>query len=92
MARLDTIRMLLALAAQKGWKVGQLDVKLVFLHGELSEKVYVDQPRRYEKKGKENLVYKLHKVLYGLKQALRAWFNRIEAYFIKEGFKNCESE
>ena len=83
MARLDTIRMLLALAAQKGWKVGQLDVKSAFLHGELSEKVYVDQPRGYEKKGKEHLVYKLHKVLYGLKQALRAWFNRIEAYLIK---------
>ena len=91
-ARLDTIRMILALTAQNGWKIGQLDVKSAFLHGELSENVYVEQPRGYEQKGKEHLVYKLHKALYGLKQAPRAWFNRIERYFVKEGFMKCENE
>ena len=92
MARLDIVRMILALAAHKAWKIGQLDVKSAFLHGDLSEDVYVDQPRGYEQKGKEHMVYKLHKALYGLKQAPRAWFNRIEAYFTKEGFQKCESE
>ncbi|KAL6345914.1 hypothetical protein AAG906_025194 [Vitis piasezkii] len=77
-ARMDTIRMIIALAAQKNWTIFQLDVKSAFLHGELSEDVY----------GSEHLVYKLHKALYGLKQAPRAWFSRIEAHFIGEGFQS----
>ena len=50
-ARLDTVRLILALAAQKGWIVYQLDVKSAFLHGELSEEVFVEQPRGYEIRG-----------------------------------------
>ena len=69
-----------------------MDAKSAFLHGELSEDVYVEQPRGYEKRGSEHLVYKLHKALYGLKQAPRAWFSRIEAHFSKEGFQRCDSE
>ena len=57
----------------------QLDVKSAFLHGELSEDVYIGQPKGYVKKGKEQKVYKLHKALYNLKQAPRAWFSRIES-------------
>ncbi|KAL0313353.1 UNVERIFIED_CONTAM: Retrovirus-related Pol polyprotein from transposon TNT 1-94 [Sesamum radiatum] len=91
-ARMDTVRMIIALAAQKDWKIFQLDVKSAFLHGELREDVYVEQPRGYEKKESEHLVYKLHKALYGLKQAPRAWFSRIEAHFSKEGFQKCYSE
>ena len=85
-AMMDTVRMIIALAAQKNWTIFQLDVKSAFLHSELSEDVYVEQPRGYEKKGSEHLVYKLHKALCGLKQAPRAWFSRIEAHFISEGF------
>lgn len=91
-ARMDTLRMIIALAAHKNWQIFQLDVKSAFLHGELNEDVYVEQPRGYEKKGSEHLVYKLHKALYGLKQAPRAWFSRIEAHFIDEGFQRCDSE
>lgn len=91
-ARWDTIRMILALAAQNGWCVYQLDVKSAFLHGELNEDVFVEQPQGYEKKGEEHKVYKLRKALYGLKQAPRAWYSRIEAYFIKEGFERCQCE
>ena len=65
--RMDTVRMIISMVAQKGLKIGQLDVKSSFLHGELSENVYVEQPRGYVKKRKEHLVYKLHKALYGLK-------------------------
>ena len=91
-ARMETVRMIIAMAAQKGWQIDQLDVKSTFLHGELSEDVYVEQPRGYEQKGNEHMVYRLHKALYGLKQAPRAWFGRIETHFIREGFQRCHSE
>ena len=51
-----------------------------------------DSGEGYEKKGSEEMVYKLQKALYGLKQAPRTWFSRIESYFIKEGFKSSSSE
>lgn len=91
-ARMDTVRMIVALAAQRSWMIYQLDVKSAFLHGELSEDVYVEQPRGYERQGSEDKVYKLHKALYGLKQAPRAWFSRIETHFFKEGLEKCPNE
>ncbi|RVW51356.1 Retrovirus-related Pol polyprotein from transposon TNT 1-94 [Vitis vinifera] len=91
-ARWDTIIMVIALAARNGWSVYQLDVKSAFLHGELNEAVFIEQPQGYEKKGEEHKVYKLKKALYGLKQAPRAWYSRIEAYFIKEGFERCSCD
>lgn len=91
-ARRDTIRVILAVAAQRGWSVYQLDVKSAFLHGELKEDVFVEQPQGFEIKGEEEKVYKLRKALYGLKQALRAWYSRIESYFISEGFEKCYCE
>jgi hypothetical protein len=60
------------------WSVFQLDVKSAFLHRDLIDTVYVDQPLGYVKKGVVNKVYKLHKALYGLKQAQRAWYSKIE--------------
>jgi hypothetical protein len=91
-ARWDTIRCILAMAALREWSVFQLDVKSAFLHGELIETVYVEQPLGYVKKGAENKVYKLHKALYGLKQAPRAWYSKIEQYFTSEGFEKCPYE
>ena len=71
-ARLGTIRLLLALAAQLGWKVYQMDVKSTFLNGFLQEEIYVEQPEGFVAKGKEDKVYRLRKALYVLKQAPRA--------------------
>ncbi|KAD3069345.1 hypothetical protein E3N88_37225 [Mikania micrantha] len=71
-ARLETVRLVLALSAQNGWPVHHLDVKTAFLHGELNEEVFVKQPEGFERKGQEQKVYKLIKALYGLKQAPRA--------------------
>ena len=76
-ACLDTIRLILATAAQNKWEVYQLDVKSAFLQGEHKEEVYVQQPTGFEKKGEEEKVYKLNEALYGLKQAPRAWYSRI---------------
>jgi len=91
-ARLDTIRTILVVAAQSNWKIFQLDVKSAFLHGELKENVYVQQPEGFIKKGEEEKVYKLKKALYGLKQAPRAWYSRIEGYFLDEEFERCPIE
>ena len=74
LARWDTIRMTMALAARNRLNVYQLDVKSAFLYGELKEAVFVEQPEGYEKKGQEDKAYKL-KALYGLKQAPRACIN-----------------
>jgi hypothetical protein len=81
----------LSIAANYGWYVFQLDVKSAFLHGDLSEDIYVSQPPGYDN-GNKLQVYKLKKALYGLKQAPRAWYSKIEAYFISESFEKCPNE
>ncbi|KAL6321787.1 hypothetical protein AAG906_035477 [Vitis piasezkii] len=87
-AHMETIRLVAALAAQKGWTIYQLDVKSAVLHGELNEVVFVEQPCGYVQKGNEQKVSWLKKTLYGLKQAPRAWYNRIEAYFMKKALRS----
>jgi hypothetical protein len=73
-ARLKTIRILLAFATHHNFKLHQMDVKSAFLNGPISEEVYVEQPPGFEDPQFPNHVYKLHKTLYGLKQAPRAWY------------------
>ena len=73
----DTIRLLIALAAQNWWKIYPLDVKSAFLNGYLEEQIFVEQPEGFEIKGEEDKVYLLNKALPGLKQAPRAWYNRM---------------
>ena len=90
--RLDTVRVMLAVAANRGWQVHHLDVKSAFLNGELQEEVYVSQPEGYMVKGKENLVYKLHKALYGLRQAPRAWNTHLDRSLKELGFTRCTQE
>ena len=90
--RLETVRLLLALAAKSNWEVHHLDVKTAFLNGEISEEVYVAQPEGYVKKGQEHMVYILIKALYGLKQAPRAWYSKLNSYLEQIGFKRCPSE
>ena len=71
--RFETIRLLIALAALKGWQIHHLDVKSAFLNGEINEVILVKQPKGFLVKGKEGYVLRLKKALYGLKQAPRAW-------------------
>nr|ABA99612.1 retrotransposon protein, putative, unclassified [Oryza sativa Japonica Group] len=91
-ARLETIRTIIALAAQKRWKIYQLDVKSAFLNGYLDEEIYVEQPEGFSVQGGENKVFRLKKALYGLKQAPRAWYSQIDKYFIQKGFAKSISE
>ena len=84
--------MVLAIATHNKWYVHQMDVMSAFLNGSLEEEVYVRQPPGYEVDGKEDKVYKLKKVVDGLKQALRVWYNRIDEYLNGEGFNRSPSE
>nr|AAL58228.1 putative gag-pol polyprotein [Oryza sativa Japonica Group]ABF96256.1 retrotransposon protein, putative, unclassified [Oryza sativa Japonica Group] len=90
--KLETIRTIIALAAQKRWKIYQLDVKSAFLNGYLDEEIYVEQPEGFSVQGGENKVFRLKKALYGLKQAPRVWYSQIDKYFIQKGFAKSISE
>jgi hypothetical protein len=86
-ARLESIRILLAYATYHGFKLYQMDVKSAFLNGPIKEEVYVEQPPGFEDSEYPNHVYKLSKALYGLKQAPRAWYECLRDFLIANGFK-----
>ena len=85
-ARLEAIRIFLAFAAHKKFKVYQMDVKSAFLNGELEEEVYVEQPPGFVDPRYPNHVYILDKALYGLKQAPRAWYETLTQFLLESGF------
>ena len=91
-AHMETVRFLIALAASKGWEIHHLDVKTAFLNGDLKEIVYVKQPEGFEVKGEEEKIYKLNKALYGLRQAPRAWNERLNKVLEQIKFKRCSKE
>jgi hypothetical protein len=86
-ARLESIRSLLAYATYHGFKLYQMDVKSAFLNGPIKEEVYVKQPPGFEDSEYPSHVYKISKELYGLKQALRAWYECLRDFLIANGFK-----
>lgn len=90
--RHDTIRVLVALTTKLGWKNYHFDVKSAFFNGFLDEDIYVDQLEDFKVAGSENKVYKLHKALYGLRQAPREWYSKIDGYLMQRGFKRSENE
>jgi hypothetical protein len=81
-----TIRAIIVMAATKGWSLHQMDVKNVFFHGDLQE-VYMEQPLGYVDQTHPNLVYRLKKALYSLKQAPKAWSDKIGQYFVTSEFQ-----
>lgn len=85
-ARLEGVRIFLAYASYKGFKVYQIDVKSEFLNEILEEEVYIEQPKGFFDPRKMNMVCRLHKDLYGLKQAPRAWYERLHNYLVKISF------
>jgi hypothetical protein len=86
-ARLESIRILLAYATYHGLKLYQMDVKSASLNGPIKEEVYVEQPPSFEDSEYPSHVYKLSKALYGLKQAPGAWYECLRDFIITNGFK-----
>uniref|UniRef100_A0A8I7BEB6 Integrase catalytic domain-containing protein n=1 Tax=Hordeum vulgare subsp. vulgare TaxID=112509 RepID=A0A8I7BEB6_HORVV len=85
-ARLESIRILLAYAAFNAFTLHQMDVKSAFLNGPLQEEVYVSQPPGFVDPHHKDHGYKLYKALYGLKQAPRAWYNHLKKFLLDDGF------
>ena len=90
--RYSSIWTILALSAQMGWHIHQMDVKTVFLNGIIKEEVYIEQPEGFEIFSSELDVCKLKRALYGLKQAPRAWYTQIDSYFTGLGFAKSEAD
>jgi hypothetical protein len=91
-AKINTIRVLLSLAANLDWPLQQFDVKNAFLHGELEEEVYMDLPPGFTTASDVGKVCKLNKSLYGLKQSPRAWFGKFSQSMKNYGFKQSQAD
>ena len=82
----------MAIANQLNLEVHQMDVSTAFLNGELEEEIYMSQPEGYVKEGEEELVCKLNKSIYGLKQSSRCWFNTIDEFLENSGYTKSSSD
>jgi hypothetical protein len=78
--RWSTIRIIISLATMKNWHIYQYDVKTAFLNGKITEEVYMHMPKGFRCPENEGQVCKMQRALYGLRQALRAWYARIDSY------------
>lgn len=91
-AKLNSIRVLLSLAANLDWPLHQLDIKNAFLNGDLEEEVYMDVPPGLDTEDSFRKVCILKKSLYGLKQSPRSWFERLTRVVKKHGFTQCQTD
>ncbi|KAH0638936.1 hypothetical protein KY285_035522 [Solanum tuberosum] len=87
-----TVRVILSLDVSKDWNLCQLGVNNAFLHGHLTEDVYMAQPQGFVDSTRPDYVCKLHKALYGLKQAPRAWYSELRDYLLSLDFAVCQSD
>eukprot|EP00253_Pinus_taeda_P017693 PITA_17693 len=90
-AKMNSIRLVLSLAASLKWEVHQMDVKSAFLQGDLHEEIYMEQPIGFIQTD-SSLVCRLKKSLYGLKQAPRAWYAKMDSFLLESGFSRCYSD
>jgi len=85
-SKTDSLRIILALVAHYDLELHQMDVKIAFLNSDLEEEIYMDQPEGFVSTGKENMVCKLKKSIYGLKQASRQWYLKFNDTITSYGF------
>ena len=90
--RFESLRTLISLAVQNGMKLHQMDVTTAFLNGELEDEVYMRQPEGFVSKGQEDLVCKLKRSIYGLKQSPRCWNFALDSHLKKMGFEQAKGD
>ena len=86
---MTSIKTILSLVAANDLHLEQLDVKTTFLHGHFEEEIYMHQLEGYEVNGKENLVCRLKKSEYGLKQAPQQWYLKFDKFMCEIGYHRC---
>jgi len=91
-AKVASIRLLLFFVVAFDFKVEQMDVKTTFLHGDLEEEIYMKQPEGFMVKGEKELVCKLKKSLYGLKQSPRLWYQKFDTFIRGLGFTRRKAD
>ena len=79
-ANMDSIRLALAIATSKQWEVHHMDVKCSFINGDLNEEIYMQKPEVFV--SNPSLLCRLRKSLYGIKQAHRAWYAKIDGFWL----------
>jgi hypothetical protein len=89
---MTSIRNILSLLVIEYFYFEKLDVKPSFLHGDLEEEIYMQQPEGYEFRGKDNLVCRLNKRLNGLNQAPRKWYLKFDRFMKEQGYRRCHSD
>jgi len=90
--KMSSVRVVLGMAAIMDLEIEQLDVKTAFLHGDLEEEIYMEQPEGFKVAKKEHLVCKLNKSLYGLKQTPRQWYKKFESFMTNLGYHNAQAD
>jgi len=90
-AKVTSIRLLLSISPAFDFEVEQMDVKTAFLHGDLEEEIYMQQLEGFAVKGKKELVCKLKKSLYGLKQSPRMWYQKFDTFIQGLGFTRSKA-
>eukprot|EP00253_Pinus_taeda_P029090 PITA_29090 len=88
---MNYVCLVLSLAASFKWEVHQMDVKSTFLHGDLHEEIYMEQPIGFIQTD-SSLVCRLKKSLYGLKQAPQAWYAKMDSFLLESSFSGCHSD
>jgi hypothetical protein len=91
-SRYTSIKAVISIATEMGWKIHQMDVKTTFMNGLIEEEVYIENPLGFEVHGRESHVCRLKKALYGMKQSPITWYSRIDAYLQQLGFENNEAD
>jgi hypothetical protein len=88
--KMDFVQLALSIVVAKGWEFHQMDAKNAFLHDDLPEEIYMEQPQGYMHDS--SLVCRLKKSLYGLKKALKAWYAKMDSYLLSQNFVHCKSD
>ncbi|MCO5551075.1 hypothetical protein L7F22_064920 [Adiantum nelumboides] len=89
--KMTTLRCFLALVAKLDLELHQMDVKTAFLHGDLNEEIYMQQPEGFIEKGKEALVCRLLKSLYELKHSPQSWYHKFHQFMLSQGYKHSKN-